>query len=186
MGVELCSTRWGSWRKFPTWLQRQDLYQIYVSHPAHCRSSAHSMDRGSSILPSSTTRHSEFRFLYIATCILEWKRTVSGSWSAFTSCGEQWRLWDMVRGLFLYCSLDSASLGREYSSRFCWPALFFSSSCLPGDIYATTEEERVRFAELSPDFLGHAAGSETRDILRCQEWCFSDTFHAVTFHRCSI
>ena len=64
--------------------------------------------------------------------------------------------------------------------------IYFSSSCLPGDIYATTEEERVRFAELSPDFLGHAAGSETRDILRCQEWCFSDTFHAVTFHRCSI
>ena len=29
---------------------------------------------------------------------------------------------------------------------------------MPGDIYATTEEERVRVAELSPDFLGHAAG----------------------------
>ena len=40
--------------------------------------------------------------------------------------------------------------------------IYFSSSCLPGDIYATTEEERVRFADLSPDFLGHAAGSESK------------------------
>ena len=56
---------------------------------------------------------------------------------------------------------------------------FFSCSCLAGDIYATTEEERVRFAELSSDFVGDLK----QVILRFQEWCFSDAFQILTFHR---